>query len=224
MQLVTVLDPDYPPNLSAVHDRPPMVFINGALTPQDANARGRRRRPQRNCHGRQARPRRSPITSSTAATRSYRAWPPASTPQRTRPRSPETAARVAVIGTGLARAYPPAEPSPSNAGLPKPVRGRLAVLAGLTPQPRAASRCATPSCPGSRSPPSSSRLPTRAARARRPASHSPTAGRCSCSARSSSASLGRASTQRVPARTSSTDPAEITAALERLIAPGSLVA
>jgi DNA processing protein len=35
MRLVTVLDPDYPPNLRAVHDRPPMVFIAGRLTPAD---------------------------------------------------------------------------------------------------------------------------------------------------------------------------------------------
>ena len=27
MNLVTVLEPDYPPNLRAVHDRPPMVFV-----------------------------------------------------------------------------------------------------------------------------------------------------------------------------------------------------
>ena len=36
MRLVTVLDPDYPPNLRAVHDRPPMVFMAGRLTPADA--------------------------------------------------------------------------------------------------------------------------------------------------------------------------------------------
>jgi DNA processing protein len=36
MRLVTVLDPDYPPNLRAVHDRPPMVFVSGRLTPADA--------------------------------------------------------------------------------------------------------------------------------------------------------------------------------------------
>jgi DNA processing protein len=36
MRLVTVLDPDYPPNLRAVHDRPPIVFMAGRLTPADA--------------------------------------------------------------------------------------------------------------------------------------------------------------------------------------------
>ncbi|MBV9336525.1 MAG: DNA-protecting protein DprA [Solirubrobacterales bacterium] len=38
MRLVTVLDPDYPPNLKAVHNRPPMVFLAGRLTPDDARA------------------------------------------------------------------------------------------------------------------------------------------------------------------------------------------
>ena len=37
MKLVTVLEPDYPPNLRAVHDRPPMVFVAGNLTPADAH-------------------------------------------------------------------------------------------------------------------------------------------------------------------------------------------
>ena len=38
MRLATVLDPDYPPNLKAVHNRPPMVFLAGRLTPDDARA------------------------------------------------------------------------------------------------------------------------------------------------------------------------------------------
>jgi DNA processing protein len=38
MRLVTVLDPDYPPNLRAVHDRPPILFIAGNITASDAKA------------------------------------------------------------------------------------------------------------------------------------------------------------------------------------------
>jgi DNA processing protein len=38
MRLVTLLEPDYPPNLRAVHDRPPMVFVAGALAPEDTRA------------------------------------------------------------------------------------------------------------------------------------------------------------------------------------------
>jgi DNA processing protein len=36
MRLVTVLDPDYPQNLRAAHDRPPLVFVAGTLEPRDA--------------------------------------------------------------------------------------------------------------------------------------------------------------------------------------------
>lgn len=38
MRLVTVLESDYPPNLRAVHDRPPMVFVAGRLTPADTKS------------------------------------------------------------------------------------------------------------------------------------------------------------------------------------------
>jgi DNA processing protein len=38
MHLVTVLEPGYPPNLRAVHDRPPIVFVAGRLSPADAHA------------------------------------------------------------------------------------------------------------------------------------------------------------------------------------------
>jgi DNA processing protein len=37
MRFVTVLDPDYPENLRTVHDRPPLVFVAGALKPRDAH-------------------------------------------------------------------------------------------------------------------------------------------------------------------------------------------
>ncbi len=38
MRLLTILDPDYPPNLKAVHDRPPIVFVAGHITAQDAHS------------------------------------------------------------------------------------------------------------------------------------------------------------------------------------------
>ncbi|HWE13936.1 MAG TPA: DNA-processing protein DprA [Solirubrobacteraceae bacterium] len=38
MRLHTVLDAEYPENLRAVHDRPPFVFVAGALTPADGRA------------------------------------------------------------------------------------------------------------------------------------------------------------------------------------------
>jgi DNA processing protein len=38
MRLVTFQDPDYPPNLKGVHDRPPILFIAGQLDHADARA------------------------------------------------------------------------------------------------------------------------------------------------------------------------------------------
>jgi DNA processing protein len=37
-ELFTVLDPDYPENLRAVHDRPPLVFVAGRLDPVDSRS------------------------------------------------------------------------------------------------------------------------------------------------------------------------------------------
>ena len=38
LRLLTVLDGGYPPNLRTVHDRPPVIFVAGELTPQDARS------------------------------------------------------------------------------------------------------------------------------------------------------------------------------------------
>ena len=37
-ELLTVLDERYPQNLRTVHDRPPVLFMSGRLTPQDARS------------------------------------------------------------------------------------------------------------------------------------------------------------------------------------------
>ena len=38
IRLVSLLDPDYPENLKAVHDRPPILFVAGELRPEDARS------------------------------------------------------------------------------------------------------------------------------------------------------------------------------------------
>jgi DNA processing protein len=38
IRLISVLDPSYPENLRAVHDRPPLLFVKGALEPADARS------------------------------------------------------------------------------------------------------------------------------------------------------------------------------------------
>jgi DNA processing protein len=37
-QLLGVLDPDYPANLRGIHDRPPLIFVAGNLQPRDARS------------------------------------------------------------------------------------------------------------------------------------------------------------------------------------------
>lgn len=38
MRMLSVLEPGYPENLSAVHDRPPLIFVSGRLLPRDARS------------------------------------------------------------------------------------------------------------------------------------------------------------------------------------------
>ena len=38
IQLLSVLDPEYPANLGAVHDRPPLIFVSGKLEASDARS------------------------------------------------------------------------------------------------------------------------------------------------------------------------------------------
>jgi len=38
LQLLTVLDPEYPANLRSIHNRPPLLFVKGELEPRDEDA------------------------------------------------------------------------------------------------------------------------------------------------------------------------------------------
>src|SRR5438874_5466284 len=38
MQLLTIIDPDYPENLRVLEDRPPLLFVSGRLRPGDARS------------------------------------------------------------------------------------------------------------------------------------------------------------------------------------------
>jgi DNA processing protein len=38
IQVVSVLDADYPENLRGVHDRPPLIFVRGAIAPEDSRS------------------------------------------------------------------------------------------------------------------------------------------------------------------------------------------
>ena len=128
MHLVTVLDRGYPPNLRAVHDRPPMVFVAGHLTPADARAVavvGARKAShagiERAARDRRA-SRRPRIHGRVGARRRHRHGRP-------HRRAGHAGGRtVAVIGTGLARSYPP-----QNAALQRRIASECAVVSQFWP-------------------------------------------------------------------------------------------
>ncbi|HTT29711.1 MAG TPA: DNA-processing protein DprA [Solirubrobacteraceae bacterium] len=127
MHLVTVLDRAYPPNLRAVHDRPPMVFIAGHLTHADARGvavvgarqatragtdRAREIANHLVDHG-------YTVVSGLAAGIDTAAHTAALSKQgRT----------VAVVGTGLARQYPP-----ENRTLQRQIASECAVVSQFWP-------------------------------------------------------------------------------------------
>jgi DNA processing protein len=106
MRLVTLLEPGYPPNLRAVHDRPPMVFVAGALAPEDT-------RGVAVVGARKATPTGTEQAGAIAehlAERGYTVVSGLATGIDTAAHTAALGRRgrtVAVIGTGLARCYPP---------------------------------------------------------------------------------------------------------------------
>ena len=127
MRLVTVLDPDYPPNLKAVHDRPPILFIAGHITPDDAKAVavvGARKATEAGCE--QATQIAEHLTQTGYTVVSGLAA------------GIDTAAHtaalnhngrtLAVIGTGLTRAYPR-----ENLALQQDIAERCAVISQFWP-------------------------------------------------------------------------------------------
>jgi len=127
MRLVTVLEHDYPPNLRAVHDRPPMVFVAGRLTPADAHGvavvGARRATPGGTERARAIAEhlvdRGFTVVSGLAAGIDTAAHTGALA------RGGRT---VAVIGTGLARSYPP-----QNEALQRRIASECAVVSQFWP-------------------------------------------------------------------------------------------
>jgi DNA processing protein len=127
MRLVTILDPDYPPNLKGVHDRPPILFIAGRLTEADAKAVAV-------VGARQATPdgiRRAQQIAEHLVGAGYTvisglaAGIDTAAHTATLSRNGRT---VAVIGTGLARSYPP-----ENQSLQREIARRCAVVSQFWP-------------------------------------------------------------------------------------------
>jgi DNA processing protein len=126
-QLLTVLDADYPDNLRAVHDRPPLIFVAGELRPSDG--RGLAVVGARNASGAGCR-----AAAEIATHLTEHGFTVASGLAR----GIDTAAHMAalqaggrtfaVIGTGLNRCYPP-----ENADLQRTLAARGAVVSQFWP-------------------------------------------------------------------------------------------
>jgi DNA processing protein len=127
IRLLTVLDDEYPENLRAVHDRPPLLFVAGRLEPRDARSVaviGSRRASAAGVGRAQTIAEhlvggRYTVVSGLAAGIDTAAHTTAlGCGGRT----------VAVIGTGLNRAYPP-----QNAPLQRRIAGAGAVISQFWP-------------------------------------------------------------------------------------------
>jgi len=127
MNLVTVLEPAYPPNLRAVHDRPPMVFVAGSLTPADARAIavvGARKATHDGA-------KKAGLIAEHLADSGFTVVSGLAAGIDTAAHT-ATLARgrrtVAVIGTGLARSYPP-----QNQALQRRIASECAVISQFWP-------------------------------------------------------------------------------------------
>jgi DNA processing protein len=128
MRLVTVLDAEYPDNLRAVHDRPPLIFVAGTLQPTDwrsvavvgarnASDEGLERAASIAGHL---------VDSGYAVVSGLAAGIDSAAHTATLAVSGRT---VAVIGTGLAHTYPP-----QNTALQRTIVNRGAVVSQFWPE------------------------------------------------------------------------------------------
>jgi DNA processing protein len=127
MQLLSVLDPGYPDNLRAVHDRPPLIFVAGRLEPADT-------RSLAVVGAREATPRGKAVARGIAEHLVDRGFTVLSGLAAGIDSAAHNAAlarggrTVAVIGTGLTRVYPP-----HNAALQRRIATECAVVSQFWP-------------------------------------------------------------------------------------------
>lgn len=127
MQVLTVLDDEYPPNLRTIHNRPPLLFVAGALTDEDARSVavvGTRRASARGLAAASA------IAAELAdggftVTSGLAEGVDTAAHRSALDRGRRT---VAVIGTGLRRSYPA-----TNAALQRRIANKGAVVSQFWP-------------------------------------------------------------------------------------------
>lgn len=127
MQLLTVLDPAYPENLRAVHDRPPLIFVAGRLLPGDARSIAVIGARSASPRGRLA----ARVIAEHLAERDYTVVSGLAAGIDTAAHSAALAANgrtIAVLGTGLTHSYPP-----QNAALQRRIASGCAVVSQFWP-------------------------------------------------------------------------------------------
>lgn len=127
MRLVTVLDPAYPENLRAVHDRPPLIFLAGELRPQDARcvAVVGARSASRGGQVRATRISEHLVDCGYTVASGLAAGIDTAVHTGALNRNGRT---IAVIGTGLSRCYPP-----QNGALQRRIAAECAVVSQFWP-------------------------------------------------------------------------------------------
>ncbi len=128
IHLVSVLDPRYPQNLLAVHDRPPLLFVAGALAPPDARSLAVIGSRRASSDGMAAAMEIAEhlVHSSYSVISGLAAGIDTTAHRVALERGGRT---VAVIGTGLLHSYPP-----ENAELQKLIATECAVVSQFWPQ------------------------------------------------------------------------------------------
>jgi DNA processing protein len=127
MRMLTVLDADYPQNLRAIHDRPPLLFVSGRLEARDAKAVAviGARDASRQGLARARETVRHLVDAGYTVTSGLAAGIDSAAHHAALAEGGRT---VAVIGTGLERCYPP-----QNAGLQRRLAGEYAVVSQFWP-------------------------------------------------------------------------------------------
>jgi DNA processing protein len=127
IRVMSVLDPGYPQNLRAVHDRPPLIFVSGELEPTDAKSVaviGSRRASREGLA--RARTVAELLVADGYTVNSGLA---AGIDTAAHTAALDAGGRtLAVLGTGLMHAYPP-----QNAGLQQRIAERCAVISRFWP-------------------------------------------------------------------------------------------
>jgi DNA processing protein len=127
IRLVSLLDPDYPENLRAAHDRPPLIFVAGELRPEDARSVaviGSRKASDQALATARAIAQHLNEAGFTVAS-GLAAGIDTAAHLAALDRGGRT---IAVIGTGLRHAYPP-----ENAGLQRRIAADCAVVSQFWP-------------------------------------------------------------------------------------------